>query len=203
VPELYDKAVEIAKETAEKIEAYWRLAKEIGGALIDVIKQGIQERVEEVIQTGREIVENVKQGFLDAVSAAREWGSDLIGNFVDGLVSGVSAVWDKIVGVAEMIASPFMHSVPKVGPFKEEKKWMPHLMENLADGLKKNAHLVTDQISDSFDMTANLSSTLRGASPALAAGPTTNTYNITVNGIDELEEVVRWYQGRQVEGRMR
>lgn len=30
----------------------------------------------------------------------------------------------------------------------------------------------------------------------------TNIYNITVNGIEELDEVLRWFQGRQVEARM-
>ena len=34
------------------------------------------------------------------------------------------------------------------------------------------------------------------------AGSTTNTYNITVNGIEELEELLRWYESRQVRARM-
>ena len=62
-----------------------------------------------------------------------------------------------------------------------------------------NESLVTGQIEKSF----NFEPQLRGASPALAGGPTMNTWNITVNGIDELEEIVRWYQGRQVEERMK
>lgn len=34
------------------------------------------------------------------------------------------------------------------------------------------------------------------------AGNTTNNFSITVNGIEELDEIIRWYQGRRVEGRM-
>lgn len=198
LPELYDKAVEIAKETAEKIKAYWRLAKEIGGALIDVIKQGIQERVEEVIQAGREVVENVKQGFLDAVSAAREWGSDLISNFIDGILAKAQDLWSTVTDIAQSVVDLIGFSEPKKGPLSNFHTYAPDMMKLYAKGIKDNEGLLTAQIEKSF----NFEPQLRGAAPVLAAGPTTNTYNITVNGIEELDEVLRWYQGRQVEARM-
>ena len=71
------------------------------------------------------------------------------------------------------------------------------MMALFAKGIRDNAYLITDQIGKSFDF----GSAFTGAAAGTAgAGPA--TYNITVNGIEELEELLRWYESRQVRARM-
>ena len=167
--------------------------------IINGIVDGLFEGLATVYNTGKEILTSIKDGFMEGIEAAREWGSDLISNFIDGITDKVGDLWDKVKEIGQGIKDFLGFSEPKKGPLSNFHTFAPDMMKLFAQGIKDNEGLVTAQISRSF----NFEPQLRGASPALAAGPTTNTFNITVNGIDELEEVVRWYQGRQVEGRMR
>ena len=90
-------------------------------------------------------------------------------------------------------------SEPKEGPLSNFHTYAPDMMELFAKGIRDNEHLITDQIRSSF----NLGQAFTGAAAGTAAvGASTNTYNITVNGIEELEELLEWYQSRQVRARM-
>jgi len=73
------------------------------------------------------------------------------------------------------------------------------MMELFAKGIRDNEHLISDQIRSSFNLGPAFAA---ATAPAAAAGASTNTYNITVNGIEELEELLKWYQSRQVRARM-
>ena len=186
-------------DVIEFLAALPQKALEWGTELLTQFGKGIEEKVEDIIQAGRDIVTNVKDGFVESASDALNWGRDLISNFIDGIKNGWSDLKGTLGEFADKIADFLGFSEPKEGPLSNFHTYAPDMMKLFAKGIKDNEGLVTAQISRSF----NFEPQLRGASPALAAGPTTNTYNITVNGIEELEKVVRWYQGRQVEGRMK
>lgn len=180
--------------------------KEIGGEIRTVcenIKTAFSEATDKVTQfIGTDIpnaFNSALEFFQQLPARALEWGRDLIASFIDGIRNGWNDLKGALGEFAQKVADFLGFSEPKEGPLSNFHTYAPDMMELFAKGIKDNEGLVTAQISRSF----NFEPQLRGASPALAAGPTTNTWNITVNGIDELDEIIRWYQGRQVEERMR
>ena len=111
-------------------------------------------------------------------------------------MSKLSGLWNTIRGIAGKIKDFLGFSEPKEGPLSNFHTYAPDMMKLFAQGIRENEHLVTDQIRSSFDFGRTaLSGTAAGAG-------STNTYNITVNGIEELEELLRWYESRQVRARM-
>lgn len=172
---------------------------DIGNNLIEGMINGIKDKAQELWDSVREVVGGIWNTINDTIDAAKQWGSDMLQNFMGGVAEKGKALLEKVKGVAQSIRDLIGFSEPKEGPLSNFHTYAPDMMKLFAKGIKDNEGLVTAQISRSF----NFEPQLRGASPALAGGPTTNTWNITVNGIDELEEIVRWYQGRQVEERMK
>lgn len=173
---------------------------EYGENLMNKLAEGISETSSAVWDKVKEVGEGIWNSLQELVESAKQWGIDLIQNFIDGIWQKAQDLWNTVTDIAQGVRDFLGFSEPKKGPLSNFHTYAPDMMELFAKGIKDNEGLVTAQISKSFDFGGNLTG---GASPALAAGPTTNTWNITVNGIDELEEVVRWYQGRQVEERMK
>lgn len=173
---------------------------EYGEKLMNKLAEGISETASAVWDKVKEVGEGIWNSLQELVESAKQWGIDLIQNFIDGIWQKAQDLWNTVSDIAQSVRDFIGFSEPKKGPLSNFHTYAPDMMELFAKGIKDNEGLVTAQISKSFDFGGNL---LGSATPALAAGPTTNTWNITVNGIDELEEVVRWYQGRQVEERMK
>ena len=131
--------------------------------------------------------------FKNLVSQAKQWGLDLISNFVGGIKEKLNNLKSTLSGVANTVKRFLGFSEPEEGPLSNFHTFAPDMMKLFAKGIKDNEHLVTDQISKSFDF---------GSPVAGFSGGTTNTYNITVNGIEELEDMLRWFESRQVRARM-
>ena len=146
----------------------------------------------------------VKQHFQDLIDAAYVWGQDLIVNFADGIANMFPHLAKAVNWVTEKISGLLGHSHPKEGPLADDYKWMPDMMQLFAKGIKDNAHLVTDQIEKNFDLESMVKPSASPFTDNRTSGASTiNNYNnITVNGIEELEEVLRWFESRQVVARM-
>ncbi len=200
IPDLIKAAPVIIKNL---VEAIIKLVPELvkGGAeLVKGIGEGILGAIGEAVGAVTKVIEKIKDAIFGVVDRAREWGADMIQNFIGGIQSRVSGVVNAVKGIASKVKSFLGFSEPEEGPLSNFSTYAPDMMKLFAQGIKDNEHLVTDQIRSSFDF-GNLTT---AAAPALAGGvgSTTNTYNITVNGIEELEELLRWFESRQVRARM-
>lgn len=198
------------KTRADTIVQYFRNSRqkidEFVYNLKNSIKEGLQwlydntiGKLVELAEGVKEKLAKVKQHFQDLVDAAYVWGQHLLQNFADGIAAMFPHLTKAVGWVTDKISKLLGHSHPKEGPLADDYKWMPDMMQLFAEGIKNNAHLVTDQIRSSFD----IGDAVMGTSVPLSGSSTnTNTYNIQVNGIEELEELLQWYESRQVRARM-
>lgn len=79
---------------------------------------------------------------------AFQWGSDLIDGFVGGIESFIHKVHEAAGEVADIIKQYIHFSRPDIGPLRDYEKWMPDMMQGLADGIRKNQYLVENAMRD-------------------------------------------------------
>ena len=199
LPTLIEKVPQIIGNLIKCILEFLPQLLESGVKLIAELAKGVVQGAGSVIQAIGDLMGKVRDAIREKVEQARQWGADLIQNFISGITSRVSGLWNTIKSIAGGIKNLLGFSEPKEGPLSNFHTYAPDMMELFAKGIRDNEHLITDQIRSSF----NLGQAFTGAAAgAAAAGGSTNTYNITVNGIEELEELLQWYQSRQVRARM-
>ena len=199
LPTLIEKVPQIIGNLVKCILEFLPQLLESGVKLIAELAKGVLQGAGSVIQAIGNLMGKVRDAIREKVEQARQWGADLIQNFISGITSKVSGLWNTIKSIAGGIKNMLGFSEPKEGPLSNFHTYAPDMMELFAKGIRDNEHLITDQIRSSF----NLGQAFTGAAAgAVAAGGSTNTYNITVNGIEELEELLQWYQSRQVRARM-
>lgn len=75
---------------------------------------------------------------------AFQWGSDLIDGFVGGIESFIHKVHEVAGEVADIIKQYIHFSRPDIGPLRDYEKWMPDMMQGLADGIRQNQYLVAN-----------------------------------------------------------
>lgn len=196
IPKLLEAVPKIISNLVKCMMEFLPDMLESGGKLIAEMAKGIVQGAANVIKAIGELMGKVREAIHEKVEQAKQWGADLIQNFINGIVSKLSGLWNTIKGIAGKIKDFLGFSEPKEGPLSNFHTYAPDMMKLFAQGIRENEHLVTDQIRSSFDFG-------RTAMSGTAAGAgSTNTYNITVNGIEELEELLRWYESRQVRARM-
>lgn len=148
VSKLLTAAVQIILKLAEGLVQNFPTIVQKGIELVGKIVEGIVQAFGSLVSTGANIIAQVGSGIESAISGAAQWGRDMISNFISGITAGWESLKSKVTNVASAIASPFKHSVPKTGPFKDELTWMPHMMQNLAQGIEDNAWRVNDALDD-------------------------------------------------------
>lgn len=79
---------------------------------------------------------------------AFQWGSDLIDGFVGGIESFIHKVHEAAGEVADIIKQYIHFSRPDIGPLRDYEKWMPDMMQGLADGIRQNQYLVANAMRD-------------------------------------------------------
>lgn len=194
---------------ADAVSQYFQESKQKIVDFVSNLKMLIQEGLQwlydhtigklvEVAEGVREKLAQVRQHFQDLVDAAYVWGQDLLQNFADGIAAMFPHLTKAVGWVTQKISNLLGHSHPKEGPLADDYKWMPDMMQLFAEGIRDNAHLVTDQIQSSFDIGNSLKSV--GTMPS--TGNTTNNWTINVANIDELRALVDWWESRQVRARM-
>ena len=199
IPELLKSAPVIIKNLVEAIISFVPNMVKGGEELVKGIAEGILGMVDAAIDSVKKLLDKIKDAILGVVDRAKEWGADMIENFTNGIKSKVSGVVSAVSGIASRVKSFLGFSEPEEGPLSNFSTYAPDMMKLFAKGIKDNERLVTDQIRSSFDF-GDLTT---AAAPSIAGGGnTTNTYNITVNGIEELEDLLSWYNSRQVVARM-
>lgn len=200
LPTLIEKIPQIMANLLQAILSFLPQLLESGMKLVVELAKGILQGVGNVVKAIGDVVGKIKDAIMEKVQQAKQWGADLIQNFVSGITSRMSGLMGTIRSIGSGIKNMLGFSEPKEGPLSDFHTYAPDMMKLFAQGIRDNEHLITDQIRSSFDLGA--AAFTGGTAGAAAAGATTNTYNITVNGIEELEELLNWYNSRQVRARM-
>jgi len=124
------------------------------------IRQGITSMKSNLIDAIKSPFNIAKDWIDDLIKDAFNWGKNLVGNIVDGIKSMAGKVKDAVSSVAGTIGNNLgFHSPTKEGPGSDADKWMPNLMNMLADGIKDNVY----KVSGAVDVTANA---LKGIEPS-------------------------------------
>ena len=199
LPTLIEKVPTIMGNLLQAILQFLPQLLESGAKLVIELAKGLLQGIGDVVKAIGNVVGKIKDAIMEKVQQAKQWGADLIQNFVGGITSRMSGLMGTVRSIGQGIKNMLGFSEPKEGPLSDFHTYAPDMMQLFAKGIRDNEHLITDQIQRSF----SIGQTFAGAAaPATAAGTSTNTYNITVNGIEELEELLQWYQSRQVRARM-
>ncbi len=161
------------------IEAILRFLPQIlasGTQLVVELALGIVRGGANVIKGFVDLFNNVGNLINERIQNARQWGSDLIANFINGIVAQAQALWETIKSIGQGIRNLIGFSEPKEGPLSNFHTYAPDMMKLFAQGIKENEHLVTDQLSKSF----NFESTI---TPNVQKSASNNWQNGADNGI--------------------
>lgn len=91
---------------------------------------------------------SITSWFTGLISDARNWGRNLISNFTDGISSMVNKVRDASKNVANTVKDYLGFASPtKEGPGAQADRWMPNLMNMLADGIEDNIFKVRGAVN--------------------------------------------------------
>lgn len=95
---------------------------------------------------------SISSWFSNLAKDALNWGKNMISNLIDGIKSMVGKVKDTVKNVAKTVSDFLGFSSPtKEGPGKYADKWMPNMMNMLAEGIEDNMY----KIKGAVNVTAN------------------------------------------------
>lgn len=117
-----------------------------GKHLIQTLIKGIKFEYVGLLNAGAEIVNKIHSKIQEKINEAKQWGKDLIQNFIDGIMAKFSAIGDAFTSIGDLAHKILGHSTPEEGPMKDDDKWMPDFMDNLANGINENKYKVVNAI---------------------------------------------------------
>lgn len=116
------------------------------------IRTGISNTKNSLVNAIKSPFNIAKDWINGIIRDAKNWGRNLISSVVDGIYSMIGRVRDAASSVANTIFRFLGFSSPtKEGPGSTADKWMPNMMDMLAQGIKEN----TFKIESAVNMTAN------------------------------------------------
>lgn len=190
-----------------------KLVNDVKGAVrsfLDFMHEMTVGKLEDFIQAVALKLQQLRDAISEFGNEAKAWGRDALLNFTDGLREKFPHLMKVMDDVSQGIANFIGFSEPSQGPLSNFHTFAPDMVALWNKGLRDNENAIQRQLVNSFtprsaSMSASLTQESRiwaSQGGGLSAGQTTNNFSITVNGIEELDEIIRWYQGRRVEGRM-
>lgn len=130
-----------------------------------------------MVENGAKVLaDDANSGFNNNVDG-NKWGTDLSSNISSGMTSqkSQSGIMGAATSIAGWIKSIIGHSVPKIGPLKDELTYMPDMIDNLVKGIDKNRYKIskaTNQmakdIKDGFDLEGLNNDIMREMNKAVA-----------------------------------
>ena len=140
--------LEPINQARTKLEEIWGNIKTFILGKWDEIRQGIANMKDKLVNAIKEPFNIAKDWIGSTIKDARDWGKNLISNFIDGIKSMIGRVKDAVKGVADTVKDFLGFSSPtKKGPGAEADKWMPNLMQMLADGIEDNLYEVSAAVN--------------------------------------------------------
>lgn len=144
------------------IKAFTAILKGDWKSAMDYLHQAAQSAVDMVKNIFNNLKDGLKSIFSGLIASFKSWGSDMM----DGLISGISEKIEAVKAVASNVAGAikeFLHfSEPDVGPLSDFHTYAPDMMALFAQGIRDNAHLITDAIGSSFDLRPYFTSMTNG-----------------------------------------
>ena len=139
-----NKGIEIVNNVANALQSGISTIQSVATNIAIAITNGLGNAIQGAAGVVNHIVETVVNG----LSSAGKWGADMASNLAEGIRNGAGWVKDAVSGVADTIKGWLGHSVPREGALADELSWMPHMMQNLADGISSNIHLVEHNVGE-------------------------------------------------------
>jgi hypothetical protein len=164
---LIDEGPTIVKELGKAIIETAPVLLNAAAELIGTILMGLVDGFAQLLQAGADVVSQIGQGIKNKLREAWQWGKDLIGNFIQGIKDKAAELWATIKGIAGGVKDFLGFSEPKLGPLSDFHTYAPDMMALYAQGIRENAHLITDQIGESFDVAPVIMAA--GETPRIAA----------------------------------
>ena len=79
---------------------------------------------------------------------AGSWGADLVTGLAKGILGSGGIIAKAVSWIGNIIAKYIHFSRPDEGPLREYEKWMPDMIQGMADGIRDNAYLLQEAAAD-------------------------------------------------------
>lgn len=165
------------KDFKPNFEDVVKAAKQAGLNIWQTITVDIPNFVEKaadgVTKIKNEIAGKIKEpfeiawNFISSLPAkALDWGRNLLDNIVDGINSAIGNVKNAAKNAADKIADFLgFHSPAREGPGADADKWMPNMMDMLAQGIYGNISKVRNAVAEAAGVLSGIT-----AQPEIAFG---------------------------------
>lgn len=189
LPELLSSAGDIMSSLWDAIKNIDWL--ELGKSIIMGIINGLISLAESILTTIVNIFKKPIEWIKNLGSQAINWGKDLIQGFVNGIKSMVQKVVDAVKNIGQKIKNFLHFSRPDEGPLRDYEQWMPDFVSGLARGIRDNAYLLEDAVSD-MAARARISMTATGAGSTTTnvGGVRISVYGAPGQDVNALADIV-------------
>lgn len=189
LPELLSSAGDIMSSLWDAIKNIDWL--ELGKSIITGIIKGLISLAESILTTIVNIFKKPIEWIKNLGSQAITWGKDLIQGFVNGIKSMVQKVVDAVKNIGQKIKNFLHFSRPDEGPLRDYENWMPDFVSGLAQGIRDNAYLLEDAVSD-MAARARISMTATGAGSTTTnvGGVRISVYGAPGQDVNALADIV-------------
>ena len=177
MPKIVETAPTIMMNLIEAILLFLPQLLASGIQLMSELALGITRGAVKVTEAIIKLLAEIPKKFKERIRDARSWGRDLIQNFIDGIKQKFASLKNSISSVANTVRRYLHFSEPDEGPLADFHTYAPDMMATFAKGIKDNEHLITDQISRSFDVGGLMQNTFGQQPNAATSVP---PINITV-----------------------
>lgn len=174
-------------------QAFWKAIRDIFDVFVKLFQgdwQGAWNKIVEIVNNMKSAVtqafdrvwQAVGDIFTSWINRAYNWGRNLISSFVDGITSMISNVRSAASSVASAVSNFLGFSSPtKEGPGSTADRWIPNLINMLADDLERYRPVLQSALRNvAGDISYDLQGGITLGTPYVA-GSRYNTVNVTIN----------------------
>ncbi len=151
LPRLLEKAPEILVSLVGAIIKEAPKLVEAALQLILALAEGLGSFFFKITEKGREMVDKVKEGFTEKLDNAKQWGKDMIQNFVDGITAKWADLKASVQNIAQTIKNLIGFSEPKEGPLSNFSTYAPDMIDLFIQGLQQGQRRLQTQLMETFD----------------------------------------------------
>lgn len=193
---LIESLPELLSSAGDIMSSLWNAIKnidwlELGKSIIMGIINGLISLAKSILTTIVNIFKKPIEWIKNLGSQAITWGKDLIQGFVNGIKSMVQKVVDAVKNIGQKIKNFLHFSRPDEGPLRDYEQWMPDFVSGLAQGIRDNAYLLEDAVSD-MAARARISMTATGAGSTTTnvGGVRISVYGAPGQDVNALADIV-------------
>ena len=193
---LIESLPELLSSAGDIMSSLWNAIKnidwlELGKSIIMGIINGLISLAKSILATIVNIFKKPIEWIKNLGSQAITWGKDLIQGFVNGIKSMVQKVVDAVKNIGQKIKNFLHFSRPDEGPLRDYERWMPDFVSGLARGIRDNAYLLEDAVSDMASR-ARISMTATGAGSTTTnvGGVRISVYGAPGQDVNALADIV-------------